>query len=1140
MTGLRLLFFILFLAIVSACDVFAAGITLKSGKTLEGVIIEKTAEQVVLDMDGIVIPVPVDKIDSITGDAAAGATPGEPAPDDSSLPRMVIQRGHTFDTSSLAVSPDGKKLITGSYDSTIGIWNLEHGELLRRIHAHQAQVGSVALSDDGSTILSGSWDGAIRTWDINTGERLLSFHVPADNDGYTPAVMFVDFVPGMNLIVAVATHDRHSAATHRISLIHTFDAATGEQVGEVLEFDAMISSSRLSPDGRTIALGMQNGQIKLRDIESGVTVYTLDGHSGDVFSLAYSPGGAAIVAGDREGNLSVWDTETLEMKRMLKGHESAINTIEFAHDGQGFYTGSWDKALKYWDIETFESVSRPESHNGWLSDIALSPDGRTIFTSGSDSDINLWAAGSLEKINVFGDNARLIRTTVFSPGGGRLAWAGWDNKIRLWNLDNGMPAGILKGHTWQVFQIAFSNDGKRLSSCARDGTIRVWDVDNLEQLHVFKEEIDYYCDVKFSTDAGFLITSSDLKGAKLWNLDTGEIDTVIQDKKKFLYSLDVSHDGGMVAMGSDHSSAILRNLMTNEHIHTFKGIIRQVIDVEFSPGGKLLAISGMGKNNNDGAIEIWDIASRKALQRFSAHVSSVKSISFSPDGARLVSCSWDHTVKIWDVKTGGMLHSLEGGGLASLESCDFSYDGEYVMAGGWDATVNIWNSRSGEKLLSLVGFVDENWFVADAAGRFDCSGCARGASDTGKKYIRWRIGNTLYKPEQFFDHFFEPGVFLDVMRLGRVPAIDGMETLLAEVPPEVEIVWPLETQTKRDEIKVKVRVRDMGGGVENVRLLSHGRPIGGAPRAASEPGGDGWRNLEFLIPLTPGRNRIVALASSRSGVDSREADVTVTSLREKTKPPRMFLLTVGVNEYENSAYNLHLATVDADAIAKALSEKSGSLFSEVVAFSLRDSSATVDELRAAIDEIMAAAGPDDMVVIYLSGHGSTAGGGWYFLTHEIRFTDEEYLRENAFSHRELKAFLKRLPARKVVLMIDACQSGAMALAMTRGLEKERIMREFARSTGTFVLSAATDAQAAIELQELGHGVFTYVLLEGLGGKADINNSGTVEIRELEIYAAGKVPEYTEKYYGARQDPFTWSVVGGGGMGGMGPPLVILE
>ena len=231
-----------------------------------------------------------------------------------------------------------------------------------------------------------------------------------------------------------------------------------------------------------------------------------------------------------------------------------------------------------------------------------------------------------------------------------------------------------------------------------------------------------------------------------------------------------------------------------------------------------------------------------------------------------------------------------------------------------------------------------------------------------------------------------------------------------------------------------------------------------------------------------GPNQLRALALSKDRIESNPMEITVT-LRGAERESDLHLVLVGVNRYKNSALNLTYAEPDATGMRDFFrSEGVKRLFKEVHVYMLLNDQATGANIRRLFGEVEKKARPQDTLLIYLAGHGDTVGEEWYFVPHDVVTPEiEADLKRDGISNTAISEAIKRSKAQKVFVMIDACKSGKLILAM-RSTEARKALVQLARSTGTYIISASTDQQYAAEIKELGHGVFTYTLLEGLQGK----------------------------------------------------------
>jgi uncharacterized caspase-like protein len=333
---------------------------------------------------------------------------------------------------------------------------------------------------------------------------------------------------------------------------------------------------------------------------------------------------------------------------------------------------------------------------------------------------------------------------------------------------------------------------------------------------------------------------------------------------------------------------------------------------------------------------------------------------------------------------------------------------------------------------------------------------------------------------------------------------------------------------------VIVEAADQGGGVAAVRLYQNGKLVG------ERPGRPGIRaSYEFTVDLVAGENVLKASALTADRVESNENLVRVVVKSQNLTRPVLHLLVVGINEYQDAAFDLGFARPDAAALARFFEGNGGRLFGSVQAVKLFDRDATRTNIVAALNQIADRAKPEDVVMIYLAGHGVGMGQQFYFLPHEMRreFDEEAAVRKYGITATLIGEFLghTRTKALKQLLVLDTCYSGTALnivakLAQARGRrDEDKAIEMLARSQGIYLIAAATSQQRAYEVPELGHGVLTYALLSGLGEtgtpQAPPLTDGFVTVLSLLSYASTVVPELAEKYHNGSRQQLNMSITG---------------
>jgi len=512
-------------------------------------------------------------------------------------------------------------------------------------------------------------------------------------------------------------------------------------------------------------------------------------------------------------------------------------------------------------------------------------------------------------------------------------------------------------------------------------------------------------------------------------------------------------------------------------------------------------------------LEMWDSSSGKLLRTISARPEKFWVVAVSPDGRLAASGGSDNSLRLWNLETGAELRRL-GKAWEELPSpLEFSPDGRF-FASGHGSVFKLWDPASGRHVATLAGLEKGEWVIMTPEGYYN-------SSENGDRYINVRVGEEVYGIENYRETFYRPDL---VQAALRGDALDGFASL-SEVKPAPDVRFVDAPQkVSACEASVTVELEDRGGGVGNLRLFLNGTAVAEySPRGLKVAGrkGQSLKRREITVGLSQGENTLTAWAFNADGsVRSNEVSIRISADCGEERPA-LHALVIGIEEYENPKLELKYAADDADLFANALSESAKGLFGDVNVVVLKSRAETSRKSILEHLEQVKSVRPGDLFVFYVAAHGLVDDGEYYLLTSDVGSLSTRKLKSTAVGQSELRTALANVPASKKLIVLDTCSAGAMGntlqVALTRGMSDEAAIKILSRAVGSTILSAATSMQQAVEGYE-GHGLFTYVLVEGLKGKADTNGDGFVKTLELADYVDEKVPELAERIFKHKQFP----------------------
>ncbi len=1063
----------------------------------------------------------------------AKAAPPKPAALKPTL-RLVVQQGQSRVSNGFIIfSPDGRLVATGDSGGDVVVWDVESGREVRRLTENTGDPGAQdvdgwlwgAFSPD-SRLLSTSVGLNLRLWDLWTGKRLWlgangdnAFFAP-DEGGRPP----VAFAAGGAQIVVTGT-------TYKL----TWDARTGKLLsrvrhakpGKELEsFDLRPPRSAVSPGGRFVAsakdglvnvtekaTGREVGRARFLVLREGRTSsYPGQVWHDELLALAVSPDGSVLATAD-EGDdedlnhlIRLWDVKTGRLLRPLTGAQGtgAHATFRFAAAGGLLGITQNGGAYEARDMLSGKTAAwRAAGDTTARQDV--SSDGRFVAT-GAGLVGEVWDAQT---------GVRLARVESRLESGEKADAVGWD-VVRFTPLDTvtfyrdsayAEPQTVtLSTRDWKETTLPFAlplGDADRRFVMSRDGRAAAWETVE-EEGGATVQKVNVW-------------RASQPKRVRSFKVDTDEAYTDASH-------LALSPDGARVLVATSNNGGGLKQML----------------------------------------VKVYDVDAGSPLDTLKRPGFRVSSFAWSPDGALIATGAGGgagERATIWDVPTGEAVRRLDG---PQDYVEEFSADGRFLLAYGEDGFERVYEVATGKELCRFITRADGSWVVVDPEGRFD-------ASDLDEiQGVHWLAPEDPLKPlplEIFMRDYYEPRLLARILAGERLAPVRA----LAEVDraqPFVNIISVEQQKARPEFARVTVEVSKPAGavagvGVYDLRLFRGGQLVAYAPADGGELKTDpatGKATFTFDDVRLP-RPR------GDSGGEARRVEFTAYAFNEdKVKSPtarvsfepaeplpaakgRAYVVSVGVNAYENEAWDLRFAANDARRLQEVVAARvrEGGEYEEVLSVPLisdyasdggrkssprvlKETAATKKNFKAVLDLLagrkvseedlkgvpnasqLRRATPEDLVIVSFSSHGYADERGRFFLFASDTGAAGE-LREalsRAISSDELGAWLRDVDAGELILVVDACHSAASVQGegFKPGPMGSRGLGQLSYDKGMRILTSTQADDVALESGLIEQGLLTYALTHDAleAGRADFRpQDARITVAEWLAYGVERVP-----------------------------------
>jgi WD40 repeat protein len=925
----------------------------------------------------------------------------------------------------------------------------------------------------------------------------------------------------------------------------------------------VIKGIAFTPDGKHIVSSGDDKVIRIWDWQAGRTVRTIHGQvgpadEGKVLAMALSPDGRWLAAGGwmkvpgESGHvIRVYDFATGRLTGLLKGHTNVVNGIAASADGKHLISGQGGGATSMaiiWDVASRKPLHYLKGHKAPIYGVVFSADSARAVTASDDTTLRLWRVSDGSLITEMkGHTSDLDRALAVRASDGMIASGDSTGEIRLWDGSTGQYLRTFGTQGTNVGVLVYSPDGKRLlSTCGGGGCSTkpqiIWDMASGKRLQQPKHHDNVVIAAAISPDGRLVATGGgNNRKVHVWDIATGETRRMLVGDGASRWATGFSPDGSRIAWGSTSAYTThnargpfelqlrlpggSRSLGRPEPID--EAAIKTLVRASQTFGAYALSHRKGGAHGFDAILDLkLDGRTLASIERGTSTGYDHRAYTFSPDGQTIISAGSNGILTAYDLK--GKVIGDFIGHEGDVWAVAPSADGRLLVTGSGDQTVRLWNLKTRELIATLFRGTDSDWVMWTPQGYYT-------GSPGSDKYVGWQINKgpanaaDYVGADQLRRHLHRPDIVEKAIILASaeqaVAESPGttfkLADLLAKPVPRFRIVSPASGATQRGRrAEVKIDVEAVPDPIKFIRVQVNGRQVDEITPEIGTGGLDpGQRTLD--VPLGEGRNEIRITLGNAIGVKAETLTLVHQGNGDLDQRGTLYILAVGVDRYPglgntcgefgNASCDLRYSGADARRLADAAERRLKPAHAKVVKRVLVNGAAAADAPTAgnildAID-ILKQARETDTVLLFIAGHGANDGSNYRFLATNAERAGSTFRSATVVPWQFLQDAIETTKGRRI-LFIDTCHSGNAY---------NQQLGNAAYHANIIAYTSARFDQEALEDSSLGHGLFTYAVVEGLDGKGAMATKREISTKELAEFVVKRVDQLAKTIKG-QQEP----------------------
>ncbi|MBK6827065.1 MAG: caspase family protein [Chitinophagaceae bacterium] len=1042
---------------------------------------------------------------------------------------LYTLRGHSGAVKSVTLSEDQKYFYTAAADTTIRIWEAGTGKLFKTFNLGSTYTTYAAFSPDGKKLITCS-RGYSYLWESNTGKLLQVLNSKHD-DGIKSAV----FNHNGSLVITIS-EGGYSALL--------WDLNQGKQLYNLADNGEKIYNAAFSTDGNIIVTKSLFGNVKTRITSTGALLHVYEGRT-DFFSYAaISNNGKYVVSGLENDTGVIWDSTSTRPIHVLNNGKGGILRFCFSPDEKRILITHFDGTAVIYDIASGKLLNTLQSLTYPADEAIIAGEGKYLIFATADTAVKIVEAKSGILIHTIPGNY----LELYEPGRTdthKSLLAVLNNQaIQIWEISSGQMLQELRGHTNSISAVAFSSDGKKIASASYDGSIIIWETLTGKQVRMLIGHKAAVYSVAFADSNRFIISASRDRTAKVWDAQTGKINRTFQiidnsfntsgfEKYKTLTDTEAKF---VITFFRDivwgFSNLRIWDNQTGKQISIQDNSDTEIKEISLIPGTRLFATLS-------DTVKFLRINTGKQQNYLQTVKNQIYALSFNDDGKLILALCNGEIIKLADQKTGKILFEWQGHS-NKINSAAFGPGSTTFVTASEDHSNKYWEINKRQLLYTMVFVGKTEYFCQLPTGYYQST------PNTSKLLHYVAKDLRLITFEQLDVKYNRPDKVLEAIgntdtaliksyrkawekRIKKL-GIDTTQFREGYSVPECDFVNrdQIEAEQKTETVRLHIKANDSTYLLDRFNVWINESPLFGQRGISIRRKNSNSLDTIISIKLSQGENRIECSITNVNGTESYRMPLYVNYTPAVKQKESLRFIGIGIDRFSEKGHDLQYSVKDIRDLSAKLKEKYGNDIQIDTLFNENVNSRNVSALKTQLQQTTV----NDKVILAYSGHGLLSKDYDYYLSsYTINFSKPE---QNGLPYEVLENLLDSIPARRKLMLIDACHSGEVdkeemtrisnasdslqkqgtkggkptytgkaTLGMKNSFElMQSLFVNVGKSTGATVISAAAGTQFALERGDLKNGVFTYSILEAM------NKYPTIKISELRKIVGERVEKLT--------------------------------